>query len=352
VRRRLIRLRRRLSAGQAAIERAINGQDAEGAVEVVLGAGGLVEQVRLDPDWPVLQGSDRLCAAVLEAYRSAEASQLAEWADAVGDDTAQGQHQIAAPECATEAPPSAHLPADQLTQGLHRAAAELPAVMNSPQHLPPPAAHSHVRVHLDGSRIDRISLDLPAETTDDARLEQVLTEALREASTAARKAPAHRVQDHPDISAVLGLGKDSAAPGPAPHHREDRLQLLEAARQLLHHGAGSCRDLLRRARERPLPAWTDVGSIACTTTAFLDQLEEITATLFARAQDRLGALASPEQVGTLGAATLALALQLRSAEAIMATVIALPQGLTRTVGALEGYVDVLDAGADRAKLAG
>src|SRR5699024_11298929 len=68
--------------------------------------------------------------------------------------------------------------------------------------------------------IDRISLDLPAETTDDARLEQELTEALREASTAARKAPAHRVQDHPDISAVLGLGKDSAAPGPAPHHRE------------------------------------------------------------------------------------------------------------------------------------
>src|SRR5699024_6839195 len=128
--------------------------------------------------------------------------------------------------------------------GLHRAAAELPAVMNTPQRLPPPAAHSHVRVHVDGSRIERISLDLPAEATDDARLEQVLTEALREASTAARTAPAHRAQDHPGISAVLGLGKGSAAPGPVAHHREDRLQLLETARQLLHHGAGSCRDLL------------------------------------------------------------------------------------------------------------
>src|SRR5699024_8129355 len=114
VRQRLIRLRRRLGAGQAAIERPINGQDGEGAVEVVLCACGLVDQVHLAPDWPALQGSDRLCAAVLEAYRSAEASQLAEWADALGDDAAQGQHQIAAPECATEAPPSAQLPADQL----------------------------------------------------------------------------------------------------------------------------------------------------------------------------------------------------------------------------------------------
>src|SRR5699024_2142229 len=275
VRRRLIRLRRCLSAGQAAIERAINGQDAEGAVEVVLGAGGLVEQVRLDPDWPVLQGSDRLCAAVLEAYRSAEATQLAEWADAVGDDTAQGQHQIAAPECATAPPPSPQLPAEQLARGLRRAAAELPAVMNSPQQLPLPATHAHVRVHLESSRIDHLSLDLPPEATDDSRLERALTDALREASIAARTAPAHRIEDHPGISAVLGLGQDVPAPPDGAPQPDQRLPLLEATRDLLHPASRSCRDLLHHARERKLPEWGDVGTVACTVTALLDQLTEI-----------------------------------------------------------------------------
>src|SRR5699024_7521724 len=121
---RLIRLQRCLGAGQAAIERRINGQDAEGAVEVVLGTGGLVEQVHLDADWPALQGTDLLPAAVLEAYRSAEATQLAEWADAAGDDAAQGELVRSAAHSTTTAAPSAPRGTAPLAAHVARAAAE------------------------------------------------------------------------------------------------------------------------------------------------------------------------------------------------------------------------------------
>ncbi|WP_022918105.1 YbaB/EbfC family nucleoid-associated protein [Ruania albidiflava] len=76
-------IRRHLDRAEHAIARTINGQDGEGAVEIVLGADGNVEAVHLDPDWRELVDEQGLPAAVTEAHRAAHGSRLADWCGAL-----------------------------------------------------------------------------------------------------------------------------------------------------------------------------------------------------------------------------------------------------------------------------
>lgn len=76
-------IRRHLEGAEHAIARTINGQDGEGAVEIVLGADGNVEAVHLDPDWRDLVDEQGLPAAVTEAYRAAHGSRLSDWCGAL-----------------------------------------------------------------------------------------------------------------------------------------------------------------------------------------------------------------------------------------------------------------------------
>lgn len=80
---RIEEIRRHLERADQAIARTMNGQDGEGAVEIVLGAGGHVDAVHLDPDWRELVDEQGLPAAVTEAFRAAHGSRLSDWCGAL-----------------------------------------------------------------------------------------------------------------------------------------------------------------------------------------------------------------------------------------------------------------------------
>lgn len=80
---RVAEIRRHLERAERAIARPINGQDGEGAIEIVLGADGEVDAVHLDPDWRELLDERNLHEAVTEAYRAAHGSRLADWSGAL-----------------------------------------------------------------------------------------------------------------------------------------------------------------------------------------------------------------------------------------------------------------------------
>lgn len=80
---RVAEIRRYLERAERAIARPINGQDGEGAIEIVLGADGEVDAVHLDPDWRELLDERNLHEAVTEAYRAAHGSRLADWSGAL-----------------------------------------------------------------------------------------------------------------------------------------------------------------------------------------------------------------------------------------------------------------------------
>lgn len=79
-------IRRVLERADRVIARSVNGQDGEGAVEIVLGPGGVTEAVHLDPDWRELVGEPGMAGAVIEAYRAAHGSRLWDWAEAITEE--------------------------------------------------------------------------------------------------------------------------------------------------------------------------------------------------------------------------------------------------------------------------
>lgn len=86
-----------LNRADRVIARPINGQDGEGAVEIVLGTGGSTDDVRLDPDWRALVGEHGLPAAATEAYRAAHGSRLSDWVGVIRENlSASGQVPLSA----------------------------------------------------------------------------------------------------------------------------------------------------------------------------------------------------------------------------------------------------------------
>lgn len=80
---RIEEIRRHLERADQVIARTMNGQDGEGAIEIVLGVGGHVDAVHLDPDWRELVDEQGLAAAVTEAFRAAHGSRLSDWCGAL-----------------------------------------------------------------------------------------------------------------------------------------------------------------------------------------------------------------------------------------------------------------------------
>lgn len=351
----LVHLRRRLATGQAAIDRRINGQDSEGAVEVVLAPGGRIEGVNLDQDWHCLQGQDRLPGAVLAAYRFAQASRLAEWADAVGDDQAP-TGRPAEPNWCTGATPAADLRPDQWAGALQRAAAELPAALarisdlvagRSTQH------HDHVLIERRGAQVSRIEIDSAALAGDTA-LQDAIAVALRAAGE--QQVPDEPLQAHPWLRGLLGHGHRPRAAA-AGRHSDDVpvpvAEVIDPARQLLAQARAGIETAMQQAYGHTLPQWADLGEITGTTTTLLQQIHTIGSAALDRADRAVSPEADPARVTAVAGASAAYALRLTVAAARIGDVVSLPEGIACAVTATQQYQNALaEAGSRGDRLAG
>lgn len=354
-------LRQRLMTGQIALERRINGQDGEGAVEIVLGADGSVAETHLDRHWRSLQGDMLLSAAVLEAYRSAQASQLAEWADAVTDDSALGRPRAAAPE---SSPPPA--PERRDPQPAHPAPSSRPPVLlrHGTAELPQALAHIRslsqprdevaegVRVARRGALVTDIEFGPWVAGATDTQIAHVITTALRSAGTQATDMLNGALAAYPALYALTGPGLGhritrSDVEATTPEEGTSQVYLL------LAHVREQMNETLRRGRARKLPEWADIGVVACTSTGLLEQIHRAAGAALDHTEQQLAVIADRDAVARVGAASLALAWRLQTAETTMAGTITMAEGLWYAIGAVQTYLSALaEPGLPNAQMAG
>jgi hypothetical protein len=79
-------LQRMMAEAQAQAPRRAEGADPSGALHLVLGADGLPESVRVEPDWRQRLDPRRVGEAVVEAFESATGQRMAEWTNTLRDD--------------------------------------------------------------------------------------------------------------------------------------------------------------------------------------------------------------------------------------------------------------------------
>lgn len=217
---RLAELRDAVRPASDAIRRTINGEDSEGAVEMVLAPDGTVESLHLDEDWRELVGEDGLETAMLEAYRAAEASRMSDWTDAVSEgEGAAGGASAVRPTPPQKEPgdpstPEAGEQARMMFDVLRGARTELASFRAQLQRQVERQTESStpdraVRVRRDGQMVVGIDIDDRwLANSRDSNIERTVVQALRSSAEDSRFRPDEALANHPSLSAMQALGSD------------------------------------------------------------------------------------------------------------------------------------------------
>lgn len=217
---RLATLREAVRPASDAIRRTINGEDGEGAVELVLAPDGRVESLHLDEDWRELVGEEGLEEAMLQAYRAAEASRMSDWTDAV----AEGEREATGESSARPVPPQKE-PGDPSTPEageqarimfdvLRGARAELASFRAQLQQQVERQSETStpdraVRVRRDGQMVVGIDIDDRwLANSSDSMIERTVVQALRASAEDSEFDPDEALANYPSLSAMQALGSD------------------------------------------------------------------------------------------------------------------------------------------------
>lgn len=342
-------IQRALARGRGAIGRTINGQDGEGAVEIVLTPAGVVRSVHLDEDWREILRAGGLSGAVLEAYQGAHASRLSDWADAVTErgpgsfepdvpatlEGADGIVNASGPDAAPAQPIG-------LVSGLlAQAGAELDAFA---------AAHREPAHPVSSVAVD---LERPDVATD-GDVERAVLRALGgragvapDADTTGQHSDPSALaqQDFPALHAVRALGHDSG-------------RLLRAATseptgtQPTSNDWRREQDLIGGYFERAAtavtqaPFWLDIGAVTAAGAGLVEELRAATSELLATLPDLVGLAgrhARDRQQIVISAVVTTLVLDLDGALGRVGNLVTLPESLTGAAEALSTHLATLRA---------
>lgn len=217
---RLAQLREAVQPAADAIRRTINGEDGEGAVEVVLAPDGKVESLHLDQDWRELVGEEGVEAAMLEAYRAAEASRMSDWTDAVAEGEREGSdHPSARPapvpvEPGDPSTPEAGEQARMMFDVLRGARTELASFRAQLQRqverqTETTTPDSAVRVRRNGQMVVGIDIDERwLANSRDSMIERTVVQALRSSADDSQLQPDEALANYPSLSAMQAMGSD------------------------------------------------------------------------------------------------------------------------------------------------